>query len=58
MAPGGINPPRSAAHIIESQTEAVELVGAEVLPCDGLLPPHQWAVSQRALELQNEQSPS
>src|SRR5260221_10187073 len=39
MAAGGVDPPHGAAHIVEGQTEAFEVVGAEVLPGDGFLRP-------------------
>ena len=41
MAAGGVDPPRGAAHVLEGQTEVFEIVGAEVLPGDGLLRPVQ-----------------
>jgi len=39
IAAGRVDPPRSAAHVLDGQTEAYELVGAEVLPGDSLLRP-------------------
>ena len=39
MAADRIDPPRSAAYVVEGQADAIQVVGIEVLPSDGPLRP-------------------